>query len=212
MTDTEKAELQRQISERDRIIKELEDQLSECKQSIIKVFDEGLPEGAERASDANEKMVPFSKLTTLKDLYLETTEKLVETEEKLAKVELKLVKVEVKHKRVRNKLIEMLEDRQKQLEAEHQIQHTLPPYSSKDPVQLKEMETVVCEISRLQAVVSEKVDQISSLEMQVKSIATQHKEKKNQSEEQNQTVKDWQQKFEAEQVSRLCILLLGYCL
>ena len=214
MTDAEKADLQCQISDRDRKIKELEYQLSKCKLHKVDDFNEELPEGAERASDANEKMVPLSQLTTFKEKYLEVTEKLVEAEEKLAKVEQKLVKVEVKRKREKNELVEKLEDRQKQLEAERQIQHTLPPYSSKDPVQLEGMdyETAVCEVSRLQAVVSEQVQQISSLEMQVKSKATQQKEEENQSEEQNQTVKDWQQKFEAEQVSKLCILLLGYCL
>ena len=194
MTDTEKAELRRklsevldQISDRDLKIKELEGQLSVCRQSLVTDLDKEI-ESAKVSSDAKEKMVPLSKVAAVKQMYVEATEKLVKAKEK--------------HDRERKTLLEKLDDRQEQLEAERPN----PPCSSEDLVSVEEMdhETAMQEVSRLRSVVFEKQDQISSLKMQVKAFeskCTQYNVKEKRSKDQSQAVKDSLPKLEPGWVS-----------
>ena len=185
MTDTEKAELQRklsevldQISDRDLKIEELEGRLSECRQSLMIEIDKEI-ESTKVSSHTNEKMVPLAKVAAVKQMYVEATEKLVRAKEK--------------HDRERRALFEKLEDRQKQLVAERHTPQTHPPCNSEDLVSVEEMdhETAMQEVSHLRDVIFEKQDQISSLKMQVKvfeSKCTQYNVKENHSKDQSQAV------------------------
>ena len=198
MTDTEKAELRRklsevlgQISDRDLKIKELEGQLSECRQSLISDLDKEI-ESAKVSSDAKEKTVPLAKVAAVKQMYVEATEKLVKAEEK--------------HDRQLETLLEKLEDRQNQLEAIRQIPQTHPTCRSEDLVSVEQMdhETAMHEVYHLRSVVFEKEDQISSLQMQVKSFESncaQYNAKENHSKDQSQAVKDSLPKLEPGWVS-----------
>ena len=201
MTDIKKADLRRQVHEtqgellkRDQTIKELNQRVRDLEQWLTKHEDisEVAGDPVESASDKKGKMVSYSVFDKIKQSYTEIMEK--------------LVKLQEKHERVKNELMEKLEERQKQLEGERQMPRTHQSFSSEDHEAVEDMdhETAVREIGRLRVVVDEKERQVLSLETQVQlfsRIAAEKQELEKHTKEQSRTVLDWRKKFDALEVN-----------
>ena len=201
MTDIEKADLRRQVHEtqeellkRDQRIKELNQRVRDLEQQLIKHEDisEVAGDPVEGASDKKGKTVSYSVFDKMRQSYTETMEK--------------LVKLQEKHERVKNELMEKLEERQKQLEGECQMPRTHQSFSSEDHEAVEDMdhETAIREIGRLRVVVDEKERQVSSLETQMQLFSRTAAEKQQlekHAKEQSRTVLDWRKKFDTLEVN-----------
>ena len=216
------AEIQSEISNRDQRIKDLEHQLAQFRQAKAATLVEERADKDEEGGDVKGKMISFSKYTRLKEKYLEATEKLVKAEEKVAKSEKMLAKSEEKHKREKRELLDKLEDRQKQLKHAREIPPTTSPFVSDEPTSdnYTSLDSAVHDIAHLRAAVTERDNQITSLKTQLellKGTAAERSELEEPSIEQNKTVVDWREKFEAAEVSTLANLkffaseILLYC-
>ena len=206
MTDSEKADLLRQLTEAqgeiskrnqriielDQRIKDLEHQLLQVKQTKPEDCDCEPGDSVEGASDAKGKVISYSKFAKLRQSFSELTEK--------------LTKMQEKHDRVKRELMEKLEERQKQLEGERQFPQTHHLLSSDDlePVDGMDRDTAVEEVCRLRRIVDEKEKQVLSLKTQLESFdktAAERQELEKHTKVQSRTVMDWRNKYDAVKVN-----------